>query len=222
MTVLLAIETSQRSGSVAIARGAEAPDEEPLRGRHDEDLIAAIDRLRARLEVPRHALDAVAVSVGPGGFTGLRVGIATAKMLAFALGVPAVPVPTAQVVAERIEPAGTERDLLVVLAVKDDRFWATRLAPDGTAWRIVGAPGSLTARDLNLEGIAMVAGDRFLPTAVRRAAEAAGVRMVEPAFSAEACARAGLRAIAAGRTVDAAHLQPIYARPPQVTVKAKV
>jgi tRNA threonylcarbamoyladenosine biosynthesis protein TsaB len=99
---ILALETATLAGSVAVL------DEERVVGQllldvaltHSERLMAMVDALLAGCAVAPAELGALAVSVGPGSFTGLRVGIATAKGLGFALGLPVAPVPTLDAMAE--------------------------------------------------------------------------------------------------------------------------
>lgn len=76
-------------GSVSVARGR----------RHAETLAPAVDFLRRQTGIGLDELGVVAVDVGPGLFTGLRVGVATAKALAYALRVPMIGVPSLDLVA---------------------------------------------------------------------------------------------------------------------------
>jgi tRNA threonylcarbamoyladenosine biosynthesis protein TsaB len=99
----LVIETSGRVGKVGLARGgavARAADLDATR-RHARDLAATVDAL-LRAEGLRPAdLTGVVVGIGPGSYTGLRVGLISAKTLAYALGCRLVPVPTFAAIAER-------------------------------------------------------------------------------------------------------------------------
>lgn len=61
---------------------------------HSQTLLPMLDEIRGRLELDLGTIDAVAVASGPGSFTGLRIGSATAKGLGLALGKPLVEVPT--------------------------------------------------------------------------------------------------------------------------------
>lgn len=101
----LAIELSSRTTEVGLGRGNTFLGDEPVQRatRHADDLVPAIDRLLRRHGLAPRDLGAVAVSIGPGGFTGLRLAVTTAKMFAFTLGVPIAAVPTAVVVAEAVE-----------------------------------------------------------------------------------------------------------------------
>ena len=120
----------------------------PAGYRHGETLLPAIDDLLSRLEVGRAGLSAVVVGTGPGAFTGLRVGIATAKGLAQAIGCPIIGISTAAAVL-----AGQPSDAVLLLpAGPSDRLVATstgqaRLLPAGAEPDV--APGmTLVAVDL--------------------------------------------------------------------------
>src|SRR4030095_16768186 len=98
---ILALESATLAGGAALLDGAIVVGE----GRtnialtHSERLMVAVDRLLADAGWTVTDLEGIAVSVGPGSFTGLRVGIATAKGLAVALGLPVAPVPTLDALA---------------------------------------------------------------------------------------------------------------------------
>ena len=98
---LLAIESSQRAISVAIrCRDGSIMQRNPIGDPREKDLLLpAIVALCADANIARSELRAIAISTGPGGFTGLRVGIATAKGMCEALSIPAIDVPSAIVAA---------------------------------------------------------------------------------------------------------------------------
>jgi tRNA threonylcarbamoyladenosine biosynthesis protein TsaB len=101
MTALLAIETSANLCSVALARNGEIVDiviSEP-RG-HTKHLLPAIDRLLADGGLTLNRLDAIAVTTGPGSFTGLRIGIGVAQGLAYGADLPVVPVSSLATLAQ--------------------------------------------------------------------------------------------------------------------------
>jgi len=66
---------------------------------HSQTLLPMLDELRRMTELDLHTIDAIAVAAGPGSFTGLRIGSATAKGLGFALDIPIIPVPTVDALA---------------------------------------------------------------------------------------------------------------------------
>ncbi|MCL6620651.1 MAG: tRNA (adenosine(37)-N6)-threonylcarbamoyltransferase complex dimerization subunit type 1 TsaB [Syntrophobacterales bacterium] len=110
--LLLAVETATEQGSVALWEEGYVVGELSLAlpGAYLRHLLPAVDTLLT--EAGRHLsqVRAVAVSQGPGNFTGLRIGMATVQALAFALQVPGVPVSTLEVIAARLplrsEPVG--------------------------------------------------------------------------------------------------------------------
>lgn len=101
MPLILSIETSTTICSVAVHQDGELISLKELNesGAHSEKLIGMIDYvlLEARLEYAQ--LDAIAVSEGPGSYTGLRIGVSTAKGLAYALEKPLIGINTLQAIA---------------------------------------------------------------------------------------------------------------------------
>ena len=92
----LVIETSGRIGKIGLAHGSEMVHRAELNParRHARDLAATIQVLLDHERLGVADLGRIFVSIGPGGYTGLRVGLATAKTLAYAASVPLVAVPT--------------------------------------------------------------------------------------------------------------------------------
>lgn len=93
---ILAIDTATLVSSVAIAAPDTLVAELTIQTRktHSERLMPHIASLLGMAEIPQAKLKAIAVSIGPGSFTGLRIGLATAKALAYALQIPLIGVPT--------------------------------------------------------------------------------------------------------------------------------
>jgi len=215
--VILAIETSQRTGSVAVRRSDASVDCETLRTttRHEDDLLPAIDRLLKRNRISRAELSAVGVSIGPGGFTGLRIAVATAKLLAEVLGVQIVAVPSALVAAEPRDEPGP---MAVALACKRGWFWLTRLVRDADndgPWRIDGKPEMTDAAQADVRDVRVLLADRHLPDAMRDRCDREGVALIEPTFAATACLAVAHRMLRRGETVDPLSLAPLYARQPE-------
>ncbi|MDE6683043.1 MAG: tRNA (adenosine(37)-N6)-threonylcarbamoyltransferase complex dimerization subunit type 1 TsaB, partial [Muribaculaceae bacterium] len=101
MATILNIETSGKICSVAISKdGAieyQLEDHEGMR--HAEVLAPFVEKCMQELERKGEALDAVAVSIGPGSYTGLRIGLSLAKGLAFSRSIPLIGVSTLQILA---------------------------------------------------------------------------------------------------------------------------
>lgn len=220
MGVFLAIETSQRVGGVALRDQRDRLHVEMLapRKRHDDDLLPAIDRVFGRAGLTASDLrgGAVGVSIGPGGFTGLRIAVTTAKMFAETLGVTLIAVPSALVAAQStLDATSVSGEVMVCLACKGESCWCTRLRPDAGAWRIIGQPSLLDAQTLEISGISVLLADAFLPEPLRRICEQYSVRVVEPSFDPGACLEIGERWLGEGASIDALTLSPLYPREPE-------
>jgi len=166
--MVLAVESSTELAGVALAdEGGVLGTVTVARGRHHaESITPAIEFLCRRVEVSLSALDAVGVDVGPGLFTGLRVGVGTAKALAFALERPLVGVSSLEVLAHAVATSGTTPGTLVVPVVDARRgevFTARlRMTADGLSWEqseVRRAPEALAAELGALGEPVVLAGD---------------------------------------------------------------
>jgi len=105
---ILAMDTATMVSSVAVATEERVLAEVTAETRftHSETLVANIEEVLRLADVKREELSAVAVSLGPGSFTGLRIGLAAAKAIAYALSIPLVGVPTLEVLAAAFPSPG--------------------------------------------------------------------------------------------------------------------
>lgn len=123
---ILALETSGTSGSVAALLGGEVLCEAELdpRQRSAQSLAPAIRDLLTRVGWRPAAIELIALPIGPGSFTGLRVGVMTAKTLAYATGAQVLGIGTLEVIASR---APVElRSVTVVLDAQRKQIFAQR------------------------------------------------------------------------------------------------
>ncbi|MBM3997561.1 MAG: tRNA (adenosine(37)-N6)-threonylcarbamoyltransferase complex dimerization subunit type 1 TsaB [Planctomycetes bacterium] len=115
---LLILETSQRLGQVALADNDVIVLERSLdeSRRHARDLVPAIQHLLTQFGWRAHDLEGVIVSRGPGSYTGLRVGIMSAKTLAYAIGCPLIAINTFEAIADHAvgfaTPAAANLDVI--------------------------------------------------------------------------------------------------------------
>lgn len=216
---LLAIETSQHVGGIALRdlTHDQAPiDVEMLwsQKRHDDDLLPAIDRLFKRLKLRPSDLKqgALAVSIGPGGFTGLRIAVATAKMFAETLGVNIVAVPSALVAAEQYQGAGP---IMIALASKADTAWCTKLEMVNRFWSIEGQPRLEDSQSLDLAGIQAMIADKHLPAALCHRCKDARIPIIEPVLDPRASLIVAQRMLLDGLITDPLKLIPLYPRQPE-------
>lgn len=222
MSAVLAIETSNPSSAEDISRSAgvalrvegSAAIVEPLRprGPHHDDLMGAIDRVCARASVKPRDLRRVIVSIGPGGYTSLRIAVATAKMLCEATGARCAAVPSAQVAARRVDATGP---IAVALASKHDAAWVQcfELGPAGP--RALEAGALRTARDLESLGVRTIVADRFLPATMAEEVARLELARVPLVLDPAACLEAG----DAAPDVDPLAMVPLYAREAEAVVK---
>lgn len=101
MAIIINIETSSKICSVAISKEGviEFLMEDTEGMNHAVKLAPFVERCIEELKRKEEKADAVAVSLGPGSYTGLRIGLSLAKGLAFSLGVPLIGIPTLQILA---------------------------------------------------------------------------------------------------------------------------
>ncbi len=93
---ILALDSSGLVASAALVEDDNLVAEYTIQYKktHSQTLLPMVEEIRDMVELDLNTVDAIAVAAGPGSFTGLRIGSATAKGLAFALDKPIVPVPT--------------------------------------------------------------------------------------------------------------------------------
>jgi tRNA threonylcarbamoyladenosine biosynthesis protein TsaB len=178
---LLGFDTSTNATSVALLpTGGGDPiehDADPaaLLGRpgHSAELLPAVARVLSSAGVGYEDLEAIAVGVGPGTFTGLRIGVATARALAHASGTPLRPVGSLSALAAGLDPA---RNRLALIDARRGEVFAALHTPDGEEWApFVAGPGALIERIATGPRGLLAAGDGSIR--FREVLETAGVEV---------------------------------------------
>lgn len=215
---ILALDSSSAACSTALwRRGAVVARryQAMMRG-HAEALMPMLVETVAEAGESLHALSAVAVTVGPGAFTGIRIGLAAARGIGLAAGIPVVGVTTFAAVAEAVsEVERADRPLLVLLDSKRGDAFVQEFDSERVA---VGPPAVLSSEAILhrlASGSFLLAGDGI--TVVRPHLEAAGLDVGCSAVDGpvDAC---WVVKLAARSVVERAGLPPtpIYLRAPEV------
>lgn len=182
---------------------------------HGETLLPAIDALLREAGVARADLAAVVVGTGPGAFTGLRVGLATAKTMAHELGCPIVGIPTAAALAMAVASRVAGWPIVIVQpAGPHDRYATTVRLSEDTVPTVVEARLMVSGEPLPTGTERLVAVD--LP------ATATGISASMAELGRDALAGLGAALLAVGGLVlatghrdDAAALVPLYVTLPR-------
>jgi len=146
--MILAIESATAQVGCAIGgpEGVIASVQSARDRRHAESLVPQIDFARSQSGVELSDLDAIAVDVGPGLYTGLRVGVTTAMTMAHALGVPVVAVSSLDVVAFPLRFA--DRPIEVVIDARRGEVFHARYQPGPDLPERISEPAVLDPADL--------------------------------------------------------------------------
>lgn len=218
--VVLGIDTATADAVVGVTAGAKVVHEARLdpdpdgRPRHSQVLLPEIER-GVEAAGGWEEIDRIAVGIGPGSFTGLRIGIATARGLAQAREIPIVPVGSLSSLARGIEASSEGTLALPAIDARRGEVFAALIDDAGTElWPpFVAPPDELGDRVRGLDRAPLAAGDGALRFAAELEAAGATVASSEDPIhriSARHVCVAGEAAIEASPD----QIQPLYLRPP--------
>jgi len=220
--LVLALDTSLSGGGAALAAGGRVLAQarlEPGPG-FSRRLLPAVERVLAEAGAARRGLEGLAVTLGPGFFTGLRVALATAQGLALGLDLPVVGVSSLRLLAEAAPSearaiwalADARRDLLYAAAFQRRDTGLERIEPD-----MAITPARLAQR-LSPPALLLGPGARLLePEHLAPGLELAPGELDQP--DPGRLALMGERRLSRGEGVSALELKPRYCRPSDAEVR---
>lgn len=146
--MLLAIDTSTSWISLALYDGAFVQYEITWQSQHHHtvELAPALEQLFAHTGAQPADLTGLAVAIGPGSFTSLRIGLAAAKGMALGLKIPITGVPSLDIIAAA-QPLD-EKPLLAILQAGRSRLAYVTYLVEGDAWKPQHEPAAIDASDL--------------------------------------------------------------------------
>ncbi len=234
MSVILCIETGTGVCSVALANGGEMfALRESGEGRdHARNVAVYVDELLAEHSMSPSELDAVAVSRGPGSYTGLRIGVSFAKGLCYALGIPLIAVGSleslARVAAENhedglLDVANWERAVLCPM-IDARRMEVYAQVFDSTLKPLTEVAAEVVT-DESFGGFIAVGHDFLIfGDGAAKCAEVLpreGVKLIDITASARGLCAEAQRKLDAGETEDIAYFEPFYLKDFVVTASKK-
>ncbi len=181
--MLLAVDTSTAQIGLALYDGSRVSGELTWHSRshHTVELAPALSELLARTGVQMPDLQALAVALGPGSFTSLRVGLSLVKGLALARSLPLIGIPTLDAVAAALPVQ--DLPLVAVLPAGRGRLAAGRYQAGEERWQADGDPRVMTAETLadEIHSPTLVCGEMNADERQRLARKWKNVRLASPA-----------------------------------------
>lgn len=223
--MLLAIDSSQEICTLALGRDSQLVAEYHFAHKMNllRRLLPNIDAMLTDTGVEKADLDGVVVSLGPGSFTGLRIGVTIAKSLAYVLGKPIIGIGTLDAMAHGVATEDGGLVCPMIFARADEVYWS--LFDSGT---LVTDYAVATVNEV-MDILADVGKPvRFVGSGARRNWDAISTRMRDQATLAPdwndfargaALIELGSRRLSAGDVDDAMILSPVYVRKPTPVVK---
>ncbi|NOZ69152.1 MAG: tRNA (adenosine(37)-N6)-threonylcarbamoyltransferase complex dimerization subunit type 1 TsaB [Deferribacteres bacterium] len=225
---ILALETSTLTGGIAIADnslGLIAEVRVNVRIAHAERLMPSVEWLLKASGTGIHEIDAFAVSIGPGSFTGLRIGLSTVKGLSYATDKPVVPVPTLDAFAMSLPFCSYV--ICPMLDARKNEVYAALYRWEDNVCRKIMPEAAINPRELlhRFDGPVVVMGDGaetyrgLIKDVLKDKAVFAPASRMSP--SASTVAEAAFERLGQGITADIATLAPFYVRKSEAEINWK-
>ena len=217
---ILAIDTATQVSSVAVLKEGRLLAELTMQGKltHSETLLPHIEQVLKMAAVAKEELTGIAVSNGPGSFTGLRIGLAAAKAMSYVLGIPLVGVSTLQALAYQLPAPGIR--VMCLLDAQKGNAYVESYRWENNSLQVVDSVQVAKITDIvaacaNMNEQVILLGDAVQKKVAGKLELPANVSVAPPhiVMPRAACvAMLGQAKLMAGETDNVMDLEPVYIR----------
>ena len=217
---ILAIDTATQVSSVAVLKEGRLLAELTMQGKltHSETLLPHIEQVLKMAAVAKEELTGLAVSNGPGSFTGLRIGLAAAKAMSYVLGIPLVGVSTLQALAYQLPAPGVR--VMCLLDAQKGNAYVESYRWENNSLQVVDSVQVAKITDIvaacaNMNEQVILLGDAVQKKVAGKLELPANVSVAPPhiVMPRAACvAMLGQAKLMAGETDNVMDLEPVYIR----------
>ena len=217
---ILAIDTATQVSSVAVLKEGRLLAELTMQGKltHSETLLPHIEQVLKMAAVAKEELTGIAVSNGPGSFTGLRIGLAAAKAMSYVLGIPLVGVSTLQALAYQLPAPGVR--VRCLLDAQKGNAYVESYRWENNSLQVVDSVQVAKITDIvaacaNMNEQVILLGDAVQKKVAGKLELPANVSVAPPhiVMPRAACvAMLGQAKLMAGETDNVMDLEPVYIR----------
>ena len=217
---ILAIDTATQVSSVAVLKEGRLLAELTMQGKltHSETLLPHIEQVLKMAAVAKEELTGIAVSNGPGSFTGLRIGLAAAKAMSYVLGIPLVGVSTLQGLAYQLPAPGVR--VMCLLDAQKGNAYVESYRWENNSLQVVDSVQVAKITDIvaacaNMNEQVILLGDAVQKKVAGKLELPANVSVAPPhiVMPRAACvAMLGQAKLMAGETDNVMDLEPVYIR----------
>ena len=219
MANLLAIDTSSAWCSVALSLGDQAVEcrHEAVSAGASQRLLPWVEALLTNANITLKDLDAIAVGIGPGAFTGVRLGVAAVQGLAISNNLPVISVTSLDAIAAQLVGTNTFKDInpkefvIAIDARMEEVYWAKYERQPNQLPKRIGDIHLTRPEDIELEGIGFLAGSAINAYGDRlpKFNGAVDSQIALSSLGILACAQ---QLLVEGRQQDVRQLEPLYVR----------
>ena len=217
---ILAIDTATQVSSVAVLKEGRLLAELTMQGKltHSETLLPHIEQVLKMAAVAKEERTGIAVSNGPGSFTGLRIGLAAAKAMSYVLGIPLVGVSTLQALAYQLPAPGVR--VMCLLDAQKGNAYVESYRWENNSLQVVDSVQVAKITDIvaacaNMNEQVILLGDAVQKKVAGKLELPANVSVAPPhiVMPRAACvAMLGQAKLMAGETDNVMDLEPVYIR----------